>query len=471
MEATLNFALKSGIGLLMLYLFYYTLLRNQTSFRFNRAYLLLAPLVALTLPLVTWPALLAPAPAVAKALQAIQLNEVVVVAYRPSGSILADYLTPARMALAIYGLVAAVLLLRLFRQLWHIRRLKSDAIPVEQAAGRVHILRLKQPHASFAFLNHIYLSNQEQLSPRERRQVLAHELAHVQLGHTYDVLYYELLSVVLWFNPLVWLLKQELRNVHEFQADARVLEQHQPQEYRALLSKEVLFNMGVPVGSYFQKPQVLRRLYMLQRGKQAGWLRPLLTLPLLLVLLLSLSSQQVTADIASQLTSTAQAAQSNEATSESLNPGEDMIELPETQAKADAKMPIMRGDTTEDTPVQEDKPTDNIHNLHYIKPYTYVEQMPQFKGGEAEMMKFLGMNVRYPKEAQEAGVEGIVVASFVVEKDGTLSDIQIIKDLGMGTSEEVIRVIEKMSGQWLPGRQNGDAVPVRYTLPVRFTIK
>ena len=103
--------------------------------------------------------------------------------------------------------------------------------------------------------------------------------------------------------------------------------------------------------------------------------------------------------------------------------------------------------------------------------YTFAEQMPQFKGGEAEMMEFLGENVRYPEEAQEAGVEGIVVASFVVEKDGTLSDIQILKDLGMGTDEEVIRVIEKMSGQWVPGKQAGEPVRFRYTLPVRFTIK
>ena len=103
--------------------------------------------------------------------------------------------------------------------------------------------------------------------------------------------------------------------------------------------------------------------------------------------------------------------------------------------------------------------------------YTFAEQMPQFKGGEAEMMEFLGENVKYPEEAQKAGVEGIVVANFVVEKDGTLSDIQIIKDLGMGTDEEVIRVIEKMSRQWVPGKQAGEPVRFRYTLPVRFTIK
>lgn len=102
--------------------------------------------------------------------------------------------------------------------------------------------------------------------------------------------------------------------------------------------------------------------------------------------------------------------------------------------------------------------------------YTFAEQMPQFEGGEAEMMKFLGENVRYPEEAQKAGMEGMVVASFAVEKDGTVSDIQIVKDLGMGTDEEVIRVIEKMSGKWVPAKQAGEPVRFRYTLPVRFAI-
>ncbi|WP_262888741.1 energy transducer TonB [Pontibacter pamirensis] len=81
------------------------------------------------------------------------------------------------------------------------------------------------------------------------------------------------------------------------------------------------------------------------------------------------------------------------------------------------------------------------------------------------------MNVRYPEEAQKAKVEGIVVASFIVEVDGSLNDIRIIKGLGMGTDEEIIRVVESMNGKWLPGKQDGKTVPVQYTLPVRFTIK
>lgn len=104
------------------------------------------------------------------------------------------------------------------------------------------------------------------------------------------------------------------------------------------------------------------------------------------------------------------------------------------------------------------------------KPYTYVEQMPTFPGGETEMLRYLGKNIRYPAAAQRAGIEGLVVLSFVVGKTGEISEIQVIKDLGAGTGEEAVRVVKTMP-KWTPGKQNGRAVPVRYTLPVRFTIK
>ena len=104
------------------------------------------------------------------------------------------------------------------------------------------------------------------------------------------------------------------------------------------------------------------------------------------------------------------------------------------------------------------------------KPYTYVEQMPTFPGGESEMLKYLGKNIRYPAAAQRAGIEGIVVLSFVVSRTGEISEIEVIKKLGGGTDEEAVRVVKSMP-KWTPGKQNGRTVPVRYTLPVRYTIK
>jgi periplasmic protein TonB len=117
-----------------------------------------------------------------------------------------------------------------------------------------------------------------------------------------------------------------------------------------------------------------------------------------------------------------------------------------------------------------DGTSDVVAEVVEEKPYTYVEQMPAFPGGETEMMKYLGKNIRYPAAAQRAGVEGLVVLSFVVSKTGEISEIQVVKGLGAGCDEEAMRVVKTMP-KWTPGKQNGREVPVRYTLPVRFTIK
>lgn len=98
-----------------------------------------------------------------------------------------------------------------------------------------------------------------------------------------------------------------------------------------------------------------------------------------------------------------------------------------------------------------------------------VEQMPEFPGGQKGLFKFLGENIRYPKEARKANVTGNVFASFVVGADGAIRDVTIAKGIGYGCDEEVKRVVELMP-KWKPGIQDGKAVPVRYSLPISFSL-
>lgn len=220
MEALLNYTVKVGIGLLALYLFYFALLRRQNNFAFNRAYLLSAPLIALLLPLVTWPALLAPEAAVTQTLEAVRLGEVMVTARRPDNAAPGTAFAVSTVLAGLYLAGVLLIVAKLGRQLWQIRQMKSAATPVP-AAVPAQVYQLHTHYPAFAFGSSIFLSKQQaQLSQQEQQQVLAHEMAHVQFGHTWDVLFYELLSAVLWFHPALWLLKQELRDVHEYQADA-----------------------------------------------------------------------------------------------------------------------------------------------------------------------------------------------------------------------------------------------------------
>ena len=104
------------------------------------------------------------------------------------------------------------------------------------------------------------------------------------------------------------------------------------------------------------------------------------------------------------------------------------------------------------------------------KPFVIVEQMPQFPGGEKEMMKFIKNNLRYPSTAVEMGISGTVTVNFVVGKDGRITRIHVIRGIGGGCDEEAVRILEKMP-PWSPGKQGGIAVMVTYTVPFKFILQ
>jgi len=104
------------------------------------------------------------------------------------------------------------------------------------------------------------------------------------------------------------------------------------------------------------------------------------------------------------------------------------------------------------------------------QPFVIVEQMPQFPGGEKEMMKFIRNNLKYPSIAQENGISGTVIVNFVVDREGKISLIKIIRGIGGGCDEEAIRVLKKMPA-WNPGKQGGKAVLVSFTMPVKYILQ
>ena len=102
--------------------------------------------------------------------------------------------------------------------------------------------------------------------------------------------------------------------------------------------------------------------------------------------------------------------------------------------------------------------------------FVVVESMPYFPGGMSELMKYLHENISYPQLAKESGIQGRVFVTFVVEKDGSVTDVRILRGIGCGCDEEAIRVVESMP-KWIPGRQRNVPVRVRFNLPVKFTLQ
>ncbi len=102
--------------------------------------------------------------------------------------------------------------------------------------------------------------------------------------------------------------------------------------------------------------------------------------------------------------------------------------------------------------------------------FTVVESMPEFPGGESALYKFLAKNIEYPQIANEGGIQGRVFVTFVVEKDGSITDVRVLRGIGGGCDEEAIRVVKSMP-KWKPGKQRGKPVRVQYNLPIKFTLE
>ena len=104
------------------------------------------------------------------------------------------------------------------------------------------------------------------------------------------------------------------------------------------------------------------------------------------------------------------------------------------------------------------------------KVFDVVEQMPEFPGGQAALLKWIGDNIKYPAIAEENGIQGRVVCTFVVERDGSVTDVQVARSIDPSLDKEAVRVLKKMP-KWIPGRQNGSAVRVKYPVPVTFKLQ
>ena len=110
-----------------------------------------------------------------------------------------------------------------------------------------------------------------------------------------------------------------------------------------------------------------------------------------------------------------------------------------------------------------------LSNTQGEEIFVVVEHEPEFPGGLDKMYQFIASNVKYPTEAKEKGVSGTVMVSFVVERDGSISNPKVVKGIGAGCDEEVLRVLKAMP-KWKPGRVQNKTVRVQYTLPFRFSL-
>ena len=275
-----------------------------------------------------------------------------------------------------------------------------------------------------------------------------------------DVLLLELVGVFCWCSPLIYLYKKAVKTTHEYLADAYVTEGFNKKQYGRLLLRQSQSGMQIAISNSLFSSQLKKRIVMMTKTKSSQWamLKYLAALPLLALLFLAFSFVE-----------------------NPINP----LQSLEVQRGGPESFPAMEIPAAKDT-IPERKagtkekaaPATAADEVHQE-----VDEMPRFPGCEAiadakernecaqtELFTFIFKNMKYPAAAKENGTEGMVVVKFVVEKDGSIYDADILKSVKNGCDEEVLRLVQMMPN-WVPARKGGKAVAAEMKLPIKFKLE
>ena len=444
MLAFLSYDLKVAVLIAAFYFCYRLLMERDTLHRLNRVVLLVTLVLSLVLPLCVvtfhetqW---MEPLPVDDQAEPDVaELGQALPV-------------VPARQwwQLALTVVVVGGMVLRLaylLRSYSMLRRMLRSGEEHRLDDG-VRLVVVDQPVAPFSWMNTIVVNRQDYAE--RNALLLIHERSHIRLHHSRDVVFVELLTVLQWFNPVVWLLSRDLRTVHEYEADEAVLSQGaDTAQYITLLMHKAMGVQACVLANGINTSETKKRVKMMIKMKSPrwSWLKCLYIVPIA-ALSLAVTAQTVT--------------------DYKVLPSQ---ELAQVQA-VDGEDPV----------------------------FEVCEVLPQFPGGDVEMMKFFMKNVKYPVVAETNGVEGRVLVSFIVEKDGSLSHVEaksvtdatgnavtvvamrsdmtdkqkqeaVDRNKGIQALKDESERVVKLMPKWKPGKQRGETVRVRCTIPATFRLQ
>ena len=415
----LHYIIKTALVLAMLYVCIMPLLEKETFHRLNRIIILGCLILSFAVPLIHITS--GTNPTVAMVRQAVQLPEIMIDgngSKQPTWN-LADIIT------CIYTIgVVAIFFITIVQTASLIQRLRKCEHIADNSGNT--IVLTDYAISPFCFFHYIVMSRDDYAN--NRGFILTHEQEHIRLHHYIDLVVLQVATIIQWFNPFVWLIGKNLKTIHEFEVDEAVLNKGiDATQYQQFLVIKAVGNRLQPFANNLNKESLKRRIIMMNQKKSNRWmmLKALFVIP---VATLAVSVFANTTDMRSM-------AKAANTTANSIS-----------------------------TNNMQTKQSDS-------KVFVAVEVMPKFKGGNKALMEYLMMNVKYPESAAKAKQQGRAVVGFVVRKDGTVSDVYIVKSTGYDVLDnEAMRVVKSMP-TWEPGKQKGKPVDVKYFVPITFRQK
>ena len=541
------YILKSAFCLALFYLFYRLLLSRETFHRFNRVALLCLLVLSCVVPLIevgsegvneinrqflSWEEMLL--------MSELQTSEVA-----EAETVLSWGWKEVLLLVYLIGIVFF-----LVRTLWSLARMFGllDGCKKECLEDGIYLFVHEKEIAPFSWMKFIVLSKKDCEEGGEA--ILTHERAHIHHLHSWDLLLADVCVFFQWFNPAAWLLKQELQNIHEYEADEWVINQGiDAKRYQLLLIKKAVGTRLYSMANNLNHSSLKKRITMMIKKKSNPWarLKYLYILPLAAASVaafarpeVSNSFEEISSVKVSDLASIMKA--DGEKSVENLSPKKvkvagKVIEEKNGKPVTGASI-IIRGTTNgtlaidgkfsieanegdvlvvsfiglqtqsvivpkggsesmvismkeevqnleemvivgyapqddgviQVTSVKKEEETPALKADEEQVVFQVVEEMPSFPGGMNECMMFLAKNMKYPVAAQQAKIEGRVIVQFVVDRDGSIKDAQVVRSVSPELDAEAVRVIGLMP-KWNPGKQRGKAVAVKYTMPVMFRLQ
>ena len=455
------------------YLFYRLLLSRETFHRFNRIALLGILLLSSLLPFVevsvkqpaemhqammTWEQWLLLADMTDTAIPAVQAQENTVAWIQ---ILLLVYLC----GILFFIFRNAYSLLRLCSLLKSGRTEKVDKYVA--TVSKVVLIVHEREISPFSWMRYIVISRKD--LDENGREILIHELAHIRNRHSWDLLAADICIFFQWFNPAAWLLKQELQNIHEYEADETVISEGiDAKQYQLLLIKKAVGTRLYSMANSFNHSKLKKRITMMLKEKSSPWarLKYLYVLPVAAIAVTAFARPEIseTVEEISAVKVNDLAAIVETKVSESVGELLPVQPVPQDSLKRKGKAKARQLDNLKvvgnasEGGLQDNEPV-----------FEVVEQMPVFPGGMEALVHYMSNNVRYPAEAQKDKVQGRVVVSFIVGKTGSIRNVHVIRSINPALDAEAIRAVEAMP-EWTPGMQDGKAVAVKYTMPVMFHI-
>ena len=456
------YILKSSVCLVVFYLFYRLLLSRETFHRFNRIALLSILLLSCLLPLVEV--------TVEKQTEVHQtmmtLEQWLMLAdmmnTADTTDLQAEEVTVTWIQVALLVYLAGILLFAL-RNGYSLLKLggllksgrKENLSKYIDGGEKVTLIVHDRDIAPFSWMKCIVISEKD--LDENGREILIHELAHIQNRHSWDLLVADICIFFQWFNPASWLLKQELQNIHEYEADETVIEKGvDAKQYQLLLIKKAVGTRLYSMANSFNHSKLKKRITMMLKEKSNPWAK------LKYLYILPVAAIAVTAFARPEISETAE-----EISAVKVN---DLTAIVEAKAIKSTEESVQISTVSQDTVKVNYVPTEVSRKLQGTAVFEVVEEMPEFPGGVDAMMEYLQKELRYPESAKEKGIQGRVTVQFIIDKEGNVTNSKVTRSVDKDMDTEAIRLVKAMP-KWKPGMQKGKAVAVKYTVPVVFRLE